>query len=333
MIGDDDEIKVSAYQKGRIEAFPAGAKASDAPWPSVIEGSPSRVYWVSKGRLVRRKISNDGVVGPLEILVSDAADYTRVVAARAPEGPAFDVVAYIGRKVSKEFERSARVWIEGKGSRRLSAEGAGATSVSAVAVGEGKYAMLSLDGRLSLSPMHARFLEVDASGAPRMNEDHVVYIAGPAEGQVDLFGLHVGSSTVAFVPISRDTSTFGMLTLTVTAEDGEAPSRWFMYPNGVTPAPVSATTLCDKPVVAYVQPEDASAGAKKVVVIGQVDEQGNIIAPTPIAVAPTIRHLAFASIQPIAQPPAKGGKPRPLIGALIAYTSDNVLRARAVPCR
>lgn len=333
IVSGDDDLMVSGFQNGRIEAFPGTIKPSNAPWPSVAEGTPSRVYWISRGRLVRRKVSSDGIVGALEVLANDAADYTHLAVARGETTQGPDVVAYIGRTVSKELERSARVWIEGKGARALSPDGAGATSVYAVALGAGKFALLSVDGRLSLSPIHARFLEIAPDGAPSLAEDHVVYVAGPAENTVELSGIRVGSATVAFAPISRDTSAFGLLSLLITPAEGEAPSAWLMYPNGVTPAPVESTDLCGKPTVAWVQPEDETPGAKKTLLIGTVNEQGVVSDPLPLASGDKIRHIAFASIRQVEQPPLKGGKPRPKLGALIAYGADNVLKARAVACR
>jgi hypothetical protein len=329
VISGDDELAVTPMKQGRIAPFTATIKSSNAPWPSVAEGSPSRVYWISKGRLVRRKVSSDGAVGQLEVLAEDAADFTAVAAAHAEGGGAGDAVAYIARTASKEVPRNARVWIEGKGSRALSADGAGASAVAAAPLAAGKIMLWSMDGRLALSPVHYRVLELPAA---RLTEDQVVHVAGPSEGEVSFATLHAGALPVGLAAISRDTSTFGLLTLAMKPGESEAAASWLMYANGVTPAPVAAATLCSKPAVAWVQPEDATPKGRKAIVVGLVDAEGHVQDPIAVAAADKVRHLAFAAIEPVAQAPSKGAKGKQ-VGAMIVFAADDRLHTRAIACR
>jgi hypothetical protein len=329
----EDDLVVSPMKGGMLEKLTREVKSSRAPWPSVVEGAPARVYWVSSGRLVRRKVSSDGVVGPLEVLASDAAEYSQTAAVHLGEQPGLDAVAYIGRTVSKELERSARVWLEGKGSRVLSADGAGATSVAAVSMGPRKAVMLTIDGRLALSPIHARRLELGSDGEARLADDHVIFVAGPSEGRIDLAAVQVGSTPMAFTAISRDTTTFGMLSLAVPPAEGEAEAQWYMYPNGLTPAPLAAASLCGKPALAWVQPEDARAGARKAIVVALVEPDGRVREPAPVAWADKVKHLALRAIEPVVQAPGKDGKPRASLGAVLAYATESSLRSRPIACR
>ncbi len=332
MLGADDELAVAPFRGGRLTALAAGFKPTRGPLVAVVDGSPARTYWISKDKLIRRKVSSDGVVGPIEVLATDAADYTRVSAAHA-EAPGVDVVLYIGRLVSKELERRARMWVEAKGSKDVTPDGAGATSVSVVSLGGGRMALLSLDARLSMSPVHARYLELDASGAPHLGEDQVVYVAGPAEGRVAFAGVRLGLGPAALFAISKDTTTFGLLSLKIGYGEGEAPASWLLYPNGISPAPIATAWACGKPMVAFVQPEDATANAREALVVASLDPDAHVDQPVPIAFAPSIKAVAIAAAPPAPADAAHGqGHPPAAPGAWVVYSAESTLRARPVLC-
>lgn len=328
----DDEVIVRPFREGRIEPFPDDIKPAAAYPPAVVDGVPPRIYWVSKGRLVRRKIAAEGRPETLEVLTSDAADNTRVFANHVDAPVNADMVLYIGMQVSRELERRARLWVERQTPRTVTPDGAGATSVNTVALGEGRFALLSLDGRRAMSPVHARYVQFDAMGTAQLGDDHVVYVAGPAEGHIEMSGVRVGTDPVALVPIAHDVSAFGLVSLKIGQGEGEAPSLWWMYPNGLVRAMVAATTLCEEPAVAFVQPEDASPSSRKVVQVAKLDAEGRVVAPLPIASAMNVRSLVFASVpsEP-AEAMRRAGRSKP-IGAWIAYAADGSLRARPVLC-
>jgi len=327
IVKGEDDVVVVPFQNGKFGAAPADVKTSQASWPVVVEGSPSRMYWASKGRLLRRKITHDGVVAPLEVLATDVSEqYTRVAAAHDDKDPNLDVVLYIGSRVSKEKEHLGRVWLEGRKPKYITPEGGGATAVSVVPVAPGKFALLAVDGRLSLSPFHTRFLELTPE--PKMSEDRVVHVAGPADAPPDLTAMMIGGGPVAFVTISKESTEFGMLSLAIGNADADAPASWLLYPNGITPAPVLAATICDKPTVAFVQPETPKPDSAAIVRLGTSNAAGRLEDVTSIASAPKIRHLALAPL-PGRTKDAKGK----VIGGLLLYSTDTNIKASALYCK
>lgn len=327
IVKGDDEVVVVPFQNGKFGAPPADVKTSYATWPVVVEGSPSRMYWASKGRLLRRKITSDGVVSPLEVLATDVSEqYMKVAAAHDLKDPNLDVVLYIGSRVSKEKEHLGRVWLEGKKPKYITPEGGGATAVSVVPVAPGRFALLAIDGRLSLSPFHARFLEFTPE--PQLSEDRVVHVAGAADAPPDIAATLVGGAPAAFVTISKESTEFGLLSLAVGTAEADAQATWLLYPNGVTPAPVVAATICDKPAIAFVQPETAKPDSAAVVRVGTPTATGRLDDVTSIASAPKIRSLAVA---PLANR-SKDAKGR-TIGGLMLYGTDTNIKASALYCK
>ena len=327
IVKGDDEVVVVPFQNGKFGAAPADVKTSQASWPVVVEGSPSRLYWSSKGRLLRRKITNDGVVGALEVLATDVSEqYLRVAAAHDEKDPNLDVVLYIGSRVSKEKEHLGRIWLEGRKPKYITPEGGGATAVSVVPIAPGRFALIAVDGRLSLSPVHTRFLELTPE--PTMTEDRVVHVAGPADAPPDLAAMLIGGAPVAFTTISKESTEFGLLSLAIGTAEADAPATWLLYPNGITPAPVVGATICDKPMLAFLQPETAKPDSDAVVRVGTANAAGHLDDVTSIASAPKIRHLAIAPIASRAKD-AKGKT----IGGLMLYSTETNIKAAALYCK
>jgi hypothetical protein len=123
----DDDVVIGRIRNGKLEPFAQTSPLDTVPI-ALIDDDPVTVYWVSKGRLVRRSIDADANVGPLEVLTTDAADGTRPAACRAQGPSSIDVALYIGRTVSRELERAARLWVDKHDSRRISDEAGGAGS-------------------------------------------------------------------------------------------------------------------------------------------------------------------------------------------------------------
>lgn len=316
----DDSLAVARFVDGELQPFasdPKGLSRSVA----LVDGAPSRAYWISKGRLVRRRISADGVVGPLEILADDAADHT-IVAAASAHGPVeADVALYIGKHVTRELERKARLWVERDGSRALSDEAGGATTVSIVPLGGAKFALLTIDGRLAMSPVHAVYLELDADGKPHLGVDQVVYVAGPADRDTRITGIRVGLGPVGLVAMARDSSSFGLLTLRIGYGEGEAPSWWLDYPNGLNPAPVVAAQVCGQPMVFFVRPVSSDPRAEKALESAVLQPDATLGRIERLAVAPTIR-----SVSAMGSDNGKGS-------GWVAYAVPDGLQARQLSCK
>lgn len=215
-------------------------------------------------------------------------------------------------------ERSAKLWIEGHGSRPLSREAGGATSVSVVHLGAGRFALLMLDGRVGMSPVHAVYLELDADGNPHVGEDRVVHVAGPAERGSAIAGVELGRGPLALLPISKDASHFGLLLLRVGHGEDETPATWIDYPNGLDPAPIAAASVCRRPMVAFVRPATAAPRSTRVLELGEPDLTGQLKERRVVATAANIPHVAFR------------GTDR---GGWLAYATELGLRAQPVTCK
>jgi hypothetical protein len=308
---------VSRLQGGRYEPISV-AWEEVSPWPvALVSSSTHRAYWVSRGRLVRREIASDGTVGPLTVLASDAVEGSPVSAARSTGATEQDVVVYAGRK-QIPGEWSARVWVEGQGSRATSREAGSVTSLSLVHLGLSRFALLKLDGRLGMSPVHAVSLELDVDGVPHLGEDRVVYVAGSAERGTALTGILVGRGPVVLLPISRDAREFGLLLLRVGYGDGEAPSEWVDYPNGLDPAPVATANVCGQPTAAFVRPAEAAPKSPRILEVGRLDGQGVLRDRRVMATAANIPHVDLW-----------GDKS----GGWLVYATEQGLRGRRIECK
>lgn len=312
-----DGLLVSRLQKDRFEPMTA-AWEEVSPWPvSLASGSTQRAYWISRGRLVRREIDPDGSVGPLTVLATDAVDGSPVSAARSAGATEQDVVLYAGRKQSVG-EWAARLWVEGQGSRPTSREAGSVTSLSLVHLGLSRFALLKLDGRLGMSPVHAVSLELDADGVPHLGEDRVVYVAGSSEQGTALTGIWVGRGPVVLLPISKDAREFGLLLLRVGYGDGEAPSAWLDYPNGLDPSPVAASRVCGQPMAAFVRPVDATPKSLRVLEVARLDGQAVLRDRRVMATAANIPHVDLWGDNS---------------GGWLVYATEQGLRGRRIECK
>jgi len=319
-VSRDNEVRIAPLRGGVLQPFPQQPLRDSLPI-AIAGEHPLSVLWISQGRLVRRKVTDDGRIEPLEVLASDAADGTRVSAARA-EGPVTsDVALYIGRNVSRELERAPRLWVDKQGSRRLSDEAGGATSVAVVGLRGNRMALLTIDGRTAMSPIHALSLELDADGVPHLGQDRVVFVAGPAERHTMISGVRLGPGPVALLAVSSDTTKFGLLSLLIGYGEAEAPASWVEYPNGLDPAPVTGVTLCGEPHVLFVRPESEKPGARHMLELGQVGVDGKVTHVETLSSAAKIRAIS-------AWAPSRGSESG---GWVVMITRDGAV-ARPLTC-
>jgi hypothetical protein len=275
-------------------------------WP-VARGpavSATHVYWVSKGRVVRRALAG----GELEVLANDARDGTRVAVAGSP-----DVVAYITQPVGKQ-DSLARVRLPDGRKLDLTPEGAAASSVSLALSGEDIIASY-IDGRSGMTPVHARRLRIKPGA---LDPDVVVWVSGATQGLTEINSVGSDKGSWLMLPVERDASHFGLATLAVEREvKMDPPLRWRTYENGLDRAPVAATTLCGAPVAAYVRPIDARPEAHQELVLSQLtlDETAS---SEQLA---TARGFADVSLYPLPE------------GALLAYVADRHTWGRLIRCK
>lgn len=275
-------------------------------WP-VARGpavSATHVYWVSKGRVVRRALAG----GELEVLTTDARDGTRVAVAGSP-----DVVAYITQPVGKQ-DSLARVRLPDGRKLDLTPEGAAASSVSLAATGE-DIIVSYIDGRSGMTPVHARRLRTKSG---TLDPDVVVWVSGATQGLTEINSVGSVNGSWLMLPVERDASHFGLATLAVEREvKMDPPLRWRTYENGLDRSPVAATTLCGAPVAAYVRPIDARPEAHQELVLSQLtlDETAS---SEQLA---TARGFADVSLYPLPE------------GALLAYVADRHTWGRLIRCK
>ena len=267
-------------------------------------------YWISKGRLVRRALQN----GSLEALTNDARDFTRVAASSAAkDGTA--AVAYIASRPS-DGEMVARVWAEGHGVATLSPEGSAAISVALAKTGDSLVA-LSIEGRMGMSPVHARSVTF-SGGKARLGRDRVVWVAGSSDPltEVHAFG-SLGYRVWCLLPTERDTTRFGLARFaadSASSEDVEV--SWRAYPNGLQPAPVASATLCGRDVVVYVRPSTAVPHAPQELHWATLDDRGL----GPSTVVANARAFSDVSLSPVSE------------GGLLVWVADHRTWARTLRC-
>jgi hypothetical protein len=276
----------------------------------------SMAYWVASGAVKRRLVSSDGTLGPLESVIDDASDGYPVFALRA--GGA-DAVAYVAKKTSKDGERRARVWVEGKGSSDLSPSGSGATSLSLVERAPGAYAAVWLDGRSALAPIHAAELDVTTT-PPSVSNEGVVWIAPPWELQAEVTTVRAGDTLVALVAQPKNGADFGLAAAPITF--GAEPlndAAWLDYPNGLDPAPAIPARFCGQPAIVLARPVARPVDAKKAVELATVEASGRVTIRQRIAEAGRIDHVsAWAS---------------PKGDGWVAWTGDGRTIVRRVRCK
>ena len=297
--------------KTRVEPVKAEASSfvASGVGPALLGGV---AYFVSHGRLVRRRIGADS---GLDVLAPDARDGSRVAAAAALAGqdPGRAMVAFLARSVGRLV---AKLWVEGAGVHVLSPEG---TSISSVALARSgaDWMALSLEGRSSMSPMHARRIKLKDGGV-ELGNDVVVWVGGGAEQLTELTAIGTTSGEVhVFVPIERDMTHFGLARIEVDAEPRmDAEVWWRNYPNGVEPAATAAAWVCGMPLLFYARPADATPHAPEELHLAPVTDDG--LGPSEVvARGRLVTNLSVA--------PLPGG-------ALVSYVADKRTWACTVRC-
>lgn len=249
------------------------------------------VYCPGPGGVVSRTTLGASDTKP----VAKARAGTRISAAALGEGHA--VVATLDvRRTSEGETMQAFVTLDDKEPVRLSDDGAGATSVRLLARG-GSAVAVYMDARAAMLPVHARTVSLrgDALG---LASDAVVFIGGPPERGIDFTLAGGGKSLFALVPMPKESATFGMATIAI--EDppkDDVGASWSLYPNGLDPAPIAATTRASDTGatwVARVRPKEAAVGSPRVLELGKLDGAGAFTAVGTVAEGRTVAHVAIA---------------------------------------
>jgi hypothetical protein len=214
------------------------------------------------------------------------------VIAHARPGSSFDadvlesvhvVVAYLADgRTSEGVVTQAFAVVDREAPVRISDDGSGTTFVTIAPRGASVVALL-LDGRVAMTPVHARTLGY-AGGKLAVGEDAVVYVGGAAQPRTRAtLGV---SEKGAFALTGLDgESGFGMAAVHLDDPPRlDEPTTWSAYPNGLDPAPIAATEGLTPIRVARVRPLEAAATSPRVLELGKLDDKGVF---TPYGLVPT----------------------------------------------
>lgn len=288
MIVDDakNELRLVANDNGKPRIFTVALDAKTPPpppafvamrWPP-CELAGKFVYCQGHGGSITRTVlgTND-----TKTIVSKSRS-SRIAAAalggRAGGGATDDhsVVAYLDTKQTSEGSMiQAFVTLdEETAPSRLSDDGAGATTMRLVSRGAEVIAVY-LDTRTAMVPVHARPLRLGGKDGKDLvlGNDVVAFVGGSPERGIDLTLGGVANKLFVLLPMPRETTEFGMAVIPVLdPPKDDVGATWSLYPNGLDPAPVSATP--DGGWVARVRPREKAVGSKKVLELGRLDEKG-----------------------------------------------------------
>ncbi len=307
----------SAPRETPLAALPDSA----APFP-LGRGPAIRrgwAYWVSKGRLLRQRLSAPAGAAP-DVLAEDARVGTR---ATVPLGPARyveplpEMAAYVVKQKTPESPLTANLWIAGRSAPLpLTDDTSSAHSVALAATAQG-LAALFLEARTGMSTIHLRLIQFTKGAEPTLGEDRVVWVGGPSRSSTEFFALGGDDKfATAFMTFEQDATHFGLAEFQLGVDPGqpEAEPEWFLYPNGIEPAPVASASVCGRPIVALARPTSATPHApQELVLFDRADRQH----PVVVARSKAFFDISLASI----------GR-----GALIAYVADHRTWARTIRC-
>ena len=309
LVTKDDRIALAPLVKqGDIKAVKEPKdQFAIARGPSV---AGQYAYWISSGRLVRRKLKG----GPLETLAPNARSGTRVTALPKSESrPA--AVAYIGAPVTKDARGAAYLWVEGAEPLVISPEGSAATSVSMAAADDSLY-VLALEGRTGMTPVHARVVNFEGS-KPKLEKDVVVWVAGPAQSLTEITAAPADDEVIGLVPLERDITRFGLAEVRIGSPPKMgAPVTWRAYPNGLDPAPVAISSGCGGTMVVYARPAAPRPRSPQELHIAKLTASG-LGASSVVARASAFANVSAAETKQ---------------GVLVAYVADFRTWARLYSC-
>jgi hypothetical protein len=239
-----------------------------------------------------------------------------VAAAAAGPGER-DGPAAVGYLSPNKDRLVARLWIEGGGVHDLSPEGTSISSVALVRTSDG-FMALSLEGRTSMSPLHARRIRTP-KGRVELDPDVVVWVGGTAQSLTELSAIGTQTGGVhVLVPMERDITHFGLARLHVDRDPHmDAEVWWRNYPNGIEPAPTSTAWICGQPSVLYARPADATPRAPEELHLARITPEGL----GPSTVVARGRRMSTVSMVGLPQ------------GALISYVADRRTWACSLHCR
>jgi hypothetical protein len=159
---------------------------------------------------------------------------------------------------------------------RLSDDGTGTTYLALAPRAGGLLALL-VDGRVAMTPVHARTLTV-AQGKLQAGDDAVLFVCGGAEANTrGALAMSANGTAFGLLPIAGETG-FGMASIRIDDPPHmDEPTTWSLYLNGLDPAPIAATRGKNPIRVARVRPLDATADGPRGLELGRLDDAGAFV--------------------------------------------------------
>jgi hypothetical protein len=311
MVSKSDDVYVAAPGTGRGGTFKpiqigAGSFSEVDRGPAV---AGEWAYFISKGSLLRRRVE---AKGPPETLAHGARNGTRVAAVAATaDRPA--AAAFVG--VTEKSDSIAMLWVEGSEPMRVSPDGSGASSITMSANANG-FLIASAEGRTGMTPVHTRQVKLEGK-KPQLEEDVVVWVAGPAQPTTELALVPHGRDWWIFVPLERDVTRFGLAQVALGSTPKMAsPVSWRAFPNGMDPSPLAGTVACEKELVVYARPVEAKPSSPQELQLAELGANGlgpaDVVARAPKFESASITALADA--------------------LLVAYVANGRTWALTLPC-
>ena len=278
----DTGVLVVAQQRGvpTITAVPPG----NVPAPSVTDAGLSRatspaceVLGGSSfcmdpfGMIHRRPMASEGG----DVVVAHGRPGTPFAAELLDQS--HTVVAYLAdQRTTEGMVSVAYASVNGGPPVRLSDEGSGTTHVALARRGPSIVALL-LDGRVAMTPVHARSLTM-VDERLQVGEDVVVFVGGGAEASTrGALATTASGSMYALLPIAGEAG-FGLAGIRLgDPPQIDEPTSWSAYPNGLDPAPVVATRGVTPIRVARVRPLEARPDAPRGLELGRLDDEGAFV--------------------------------------------------------
>jgi hypothetical protein len=246
------------------------------------------------------------------VLAEDAREGTRVSAVHVNGGKNVAVGYIAGRGE----ELVARLWVDDGRKLLLSPEGSQGTSVSLLP-NDRELLALTLEGRTSMSPVHARRVNLRGKHA-MLSEDSVVWVGPPSNSLTEMvsLGTKAGGAWV-LIAMERTVTAFGLAHFQVLI-DSEQKSKvnWLAYENGIDPAPVATVKACGLSLVIHALPSDARPRSPQELRVAKL-ESGRLVNMGIVA-----RSRAFNNVSAAKTPQ----------GFLLAWTADRRTWARPVTC-
>ena len=213
------------------------------------------------------------LAGENEVLIGQGRSGASIAASTI--GPGHTVVAFLGdRKTTEGVVTMAFAALDTSAPVQLSEEGSGATFVALAPRADQAVAMY-IDARRALTPLHARVLTAKA-GKLELDRDAVLFVGEGTEGRTT-GAMVVGPSGAAYglLPLFKDTTTFGLASIRIDERPrDDAEVTWSAYPGGLDNAPVAATSGVSPMRVLRVRPASGEVGAKKVLELGEITDNG-----------------------------------------------------------